>query len=69
MHLLLTEASDWSRNSMSSLRRYEANIHRHVRLAFLQCERDTPRIEQLTQLLYQSISIVSLASATSTIPP
>ncbi|KAJ6531011.1 hypothetical protein B0H10DRAFT_2171534 [Mycena sp. CBHHK59/15] len=64
--LNLTIAScDWRGSPLSSLGSFEKNLQRRVQLAYLQCEHNTPRIDQLAEVLQQSILLIASCFASS----
>ncbi|KAJ6530392.1 midasin nuclear AAA ATPase [Mycena vulgaris] len=65
-HLKSTiSACDLRGSSLASFGVFEANIQRRVRLTHLQCEQDTPRIEQLAGVLQQAILLIAACFASS----
>lgn len=57
----LMTISNLKGSSLASFGEFEKNIQRRVRLTHLQCEQDTPRIEQLAGVLQQAILMVTLS--------
>ncbi|KAJ7132921.1 midasin nuclear AAA ATPase [Mycena filopes] len=56
---------DLSGSSLASFGAFEANLRRRVRLLHLQCEQESPRLEQLARVLQQAILLVVACFASS----
>ncbi|KAF8139191.1 hypothetical protein K438DRAFT_1996249 [Mycena galopus ATCC 62051] len=50
---------DMKGSSLASFGRFEGNIQRRVRLVYLECEHNTPRIDQVASILQQGVLLVA----------
>ncbi|KAJ7156010.1 midasin nuclear AAA ATPase [Mycena crocata] len=57
---LTISSCDLRGTSLASFATFERTLHRRVRFGLLQCEQDTPRLEQLAGALQQAILLVAV---------